>query len=79
MYMYVLLLSQHYAVLDASEHQVFAAVYHSEDETNLYISEAQGVDYTLSLDYIVSPPIEDWRDGTPDFGIHVVNVFTYTK
>lgn len=58
---------------------MFVAVYHTENQTNLYISEEQGVEYTLSLDYIVSPPIDDWDDRSPDFGIHVVSVFSVQR
>lgn len=67
---------QHYAVMDASEHQVFVAVYHPEDGiTNLYISDVTGVEYSYSLGDIVGPSSpRDWEPGNnPRFDIHVVS------
>ena len=62
---------QHYAVMDASENRVFLAVQHLENETvHLYISDREGLDYSLSLDDIVAT--EDWKDESPSFDIHVV-------
>jgi len=62
----------HYSVVDASEGQVFIAVYHSVNNTNLYLSEEQGLNYSLSLEYIISPPESDWVNGYPSFDVHVV-------
>ena len=59
-------------MIDASEGQVFIAVYHDINTTNLYISEEMGVMYTLSLEYILSPPVSEWIDGNPTFDVHVV-------
>ena len=67
-------LLQHYSVVDASEGQVFIAVYHSFNNTNLYLSEEQGLNYSLSLEYIISPPESDWINGYPAFDVHVVSV-----
>jgi hypothetical protein len=62
----------HYAVMDASEHRVFLAVEHANSsDIHLYISDAEGVYYSLSLDHVVAT--EDWgNDDKPSFDIHVV-------
>ena len=64
---------QHYAVMDASEHRVFLAVEHANSsDIHLYISDAEGVYYSLSLDHVVAT--EDWgNDDKPSFDIHVVS------
>lgn len=59
-------------MVDASESQVFIAVYHDFNNTNLYLSEEEGLNYSLSLEYIISPPESDWVDGNPTFDVHVV-------
>jgi PKD repeat protein len=60
-----------YAVMDASEHRVFLAVEHmNTTEVHLYISDAGGVNYTLSLDDVVAT--ENWVDEDPSFDIHAV-------
>ena len=64
---------QHYSVVDASEGQVFIAVYHDINNTNLYLSEEEGLDYSLSLQYIISPPESDWLNRYPRFDVHVVS------
>lgn len=62
---------QHYAVMDASQNQVFLAVQHAENETvNLYISDREGIDYSLSLNDVVAAA--DWTVTNPRFDIHVV-------
>ena len=58
-------------MVDASEGQVFIAVYHSFNNTNLYLSEEQGLNYSLSLEYIISPPESSWDN--PTFDVHVVS------
>ena len=63
---------QHYAVVDTSEGQVFIAVFHDLNSTHLYLSEQEGLNYTLSLNYIISPPEEDWINSYPQFDVHVV-------
>lgn len=65
---------QHYAVVDTSEGQVFIAVYHDINSTHLYLSEVAGLNYTLSLNYIISPPEDEWQRGYPSFDMHVVSV-----
>ena len=67
------LLPQHYSVVDASEGQIFIAVYHTFNNTNLYLSEEAGLSYALSLEFIVSPPESDWEGGYPTFDVHVVS------
>ena len=64
---------QHYSVVDTSEGQVFIGVYHDINNTNLYLSEVAGVDYSLSLTSVVSPPESDWIQGVPEFDLHVVS------
>ena len=61
--------------MDASENQVFMAVYHSKEITNLYISDKAGLKYSLSFEDIVGP--RDWEDDRPDFGIHLVSLFIH--
>ena len=58
-------------MVDASEGQVFIAVYHSFNNTNLYLSEEQGLNYSLSLEYIISPPESSWDN--PTFDVNVVS------
>ena len=68
------LITQHYSVVDASEGRVFIAVYHSSNSTNLYVSNAEGLNYSFSLDDVVSPADESsWVGGSsPDIEVHVV-------
>ena len=40
---------QHYLIADASEQQALVAVYHYDNLTNLYTSDASGHSYSLSL------------------------------
>lgn len=62
---------QHYAVMDASQNQIFLAVQHAENETvNLYISDREGLDYSLSLKDVSA--VDDWTVQRPNFDIHVV-------
>lgn len=64
---------QHYAVMDASQNQIFLAVQHAENETvNLYISDREGVDYSLSLNDVST--VDDWTVQRPNFDIHVVSI-----
>ena len=44
---------QEVMVVDASEGQIFLATYEGDETTNLYISESQGVRFSLSLRNIV--------------------------
>ncbi len=44
---------QDFYIADASEDQVFVCVNHDSLMTNLYISEANGVKFSLSLEQIV--------------------------
>ena len=61
-------------MVDTSEDQVFIAVYHDINSTHLYLSEVEGLNYTLSLNYLLSPPESDWIDGYPGFDLHVVSL-----
>ena len=61
-------------MVDASEGEVFIAVYHNFNNTNLYLSEEEGLVYSLSLEYIVSPPENQWVGGNPTFDVHVVSL-----
>lgn len=65
-------LMQHYAVADTDEGQVFIGVFHDINNTNLYLSEVEGLDYTLSLNHLISPPEDQWLSGYPRFDLHVV-------
>jgi hypothetical protein len=57
--------------MDSSENQVFLAVEHSDDATvHLFTSDAEGVNYTFSLDDVVAS--EDWGSGSPSFDIDAV-------
>ena len=47
-------------------------MYHSFNNTNLYLSEEQGLNYSLSLEYIISPPESSWYN--PTFDVHVVSI-----
>ena len=42
-----------YYIADASEDQVFVCVSHSNNRTNLYISEADGLKFSLSLENVL--------------------------
>lgn len=44
---------QEYYIADASEDQVFVCVSHSNNRTNLYISEAEGLKFSLSLENVL--------------------------
>ena len=63
---------QHFSVVDTSEGQVFMAVYHDINNTNLYLSESYGLNYTISLSNVRSVPENEWINGTPSFDVHVV-------
>lgn len=63
---------RHYAVVDTSEGQVFIGVFHDINNTHLYMSEVEGLRYSLSLMGLVSPPEQDWVQGYPEFDLHVV-------
>jgi hypothetical protein len=47
------LLEREYYVADSSEEQVFIAVNHASNHTNLYISEARGLKFSLSLERVL--------------------------
>ena len=59
-------------MVDATEGQVFIGVYHDPNNTNLYLSEEMGLNYSLSLERIISPPESEWRDGYPTFDVYVM-------
>uniref|UniRef100_A0A8C5QIZ1 Sortilin-related receptor n=1 Tax=Leptobrachium leishanense TaxID=445787 RepID=A0A8C5QIZ1_9ANUR len=42
-----------YYIADASEDQVFVCVFHTNNVTNLYISEAEGLHFSLSLENVL--------------------------
>ncbi|XP_011403900.1 PREDICTED: VPS10 domain-containing receptor SorCS1-like [Amphimedon queenslandica] len=63
---------RHYAMVDGSEGQVLMGVYHDPNNTNLYISEEAGLNYSLSLEHLISPPESDWIDSYPTFDVYVV-------
>lgn len=46
----VIYIPKEYYVADASEDQVFVCVSHDNNRTNLYISEAEGLKFSLSLE-----------------------------
>ena len=54
------------------------AVYHDPNNTNLYLSEAAGLNYSLSLQQVISPPENEWIDGYPTFDVYVVEGITAT-
>lgn len=49
-------------MVDSSEGQVLMGVFHDPNNTNLYISEEAGLNYSLSLEHIISPPESFWID-----------------
>jgi hypothetical protein len=63
---------KHYALVDASEKQVFIAVYHDVNNTALYISEEKGQVYSLSLEHLISSSEASWENGNPIFDLHLV-------
>lgn len=50
---FIFLLPKEYYIADASEDQVFVCVSHSDNRTNLYISEAEGLKFSLSLENVL--------------------------
>ena len=52
------------------------AVYHNSSSINLYISDAEGLSYSLSLDNVMGPDDESSWVGatTPQLEVHVVRV-----
>ena len=48
-----LLLLQEYYIADASEDQVFVCVNHLNNVTHLYISDTQGLSFSLSLENVL--------------------------
>lgn len=52
------------------------AVYHNSSSINLYISDAEGLSYSLSLDNVMGPDDESsWVGATPpQLEVHVVRV-----
>jgi len=63
---------QQYSVVDASEGQVFIAVYHNENHTNLYLSDEEGLYYSLTLEDVVTNEEDDWINGNAVIDVHVV-------
>ena len=66
-------------MIDASESQVFIAVYHDSNTTNLYISDETGTSYSLSLEYIVGPDLSSWAVSNPKFDVYVVSIISESK
>jgi PKD repeat protein len=74
---------QDFFVIDATEHQMFVAVYHYSNLTSVYTSDTTGRFFTLSIDNVVSAPSVNWlKNNNPyiDFyrvpglqGIYVAN------
>ena len=62
--------------MDASEGQVFIAVYHNENHTNLYLSDEEGVYYSLTLEDVVTNEEDDWISGNAVVDVHVVCIYT---
>ena len=58
--------------MDASEGEVFIAVYHNENFTNLYISDELGISYSLTLEDVISNGEDAWNTGNAVFDLHVV-------
>ena len=63
--------------MDASEGEVFIAVYHNENFTNLYISDETGIYYSLTLEDVISNSEVDWNTGNEVFDVHVVRISKY--
>ena len=53
-------------MVDASEGQVLMGVFHDPNNTNLYISEEAGMNYSLSLEHLISPPEAYWINSYVD-------------
>ncbi|KAI6649067.1 VPS10 domain-containing receptor SorCS1-like [Oopsacas minuta] len=53
---------QHYLIADASQEQALVAVYHHENLTNLYTSDAEGYTYSLSLQNLKGTSITSWEN-----------------
>lgn len=51
--MFLLFIPKEYYIADASEDQVFVCVRHSDNRTNLYISEVEGLKFSLSLENVL--------------------------
>ena len=66
--------TQYYRVIDASEGQVFMAVYHHANTSSLYTSDQTGGTYSLSLDHVVSSPATTWVSGNPKVDVHPVSI-----
>ena len=58
--------------MDASKGEVFIAVYHNEDFTNLYISDETGIYYSLTLEDVIANDEVNWDTGNGVFDVHVV-------
>jgi len=63
--------------VDASEGEVFIAVYHNENFTNLYISDETGIYYSLTLEDVITNNEVDWESGNGVFDVHVVSLILY--
>ena len=58
--------------MDASEGEVFIAVYHNENFTNLYISDETGLYYSLTLEDVITNGEVYWNASNAVFDVHVV-------
>ena len=58
--------------MDASEGEVFIAVYHNKNFTNLYISDETGIYYSLTLEDVIANDEVNWDAGNGVFDVHVV-------
>ncbi|KAF2976922.1 hypothetical protein EK904_014077, partial [Melospiza melodia maxima] len=61
-----------YYIADASEDQVFVCVSHDNNRTNLYISEAEGLKFSLSLENFPFPPPHRYFANEPFADFHRV-------
>ena len=62
--------------MDANEGQVFIAVYHNENHTNLYLSDEEGVYYSLTLEDVVTNEEDNWINGNAVIDVHVVCIYS---
>ena len=63
--------------MDASEGEVFIAVYHNENFFNLYISDETGLYYSLTLENVIANDEVNWNAGNGVFDVHVVRIDSY--
>ena len=73
----LLIITQQYSIVDASQGQVLLAVYKDGTTADLYISDEEGIDYSLSLRNIITNNVQ-WNSNIESFHFYSVSCIKHT-